>query len=148
VKSEDEIVQWIAARIVALVPRFPQLRDFDVAIAVSEHGIVYQRGVTLVPDPDHPRLLREYEAAVRAEPYRKRQPPPSATMPSYDPDGISLLIHFISVENASRSAAVRWPGSRVGDFYCDSSVHGPDNASFAELAEAIAQIISDAASHV
>ncbi len=140
------IVHWIAERIAALAPRFPQLRDFDVDTAVVELSIVYQRGATEVPDPDYRRSKDEYDAAVRAEPYRKRRPPPSPTMLSYDPDGVSLFITFITEEHAKTSAATRWPESRIGDLYVESSLHGPRTDSFAELSEAIAQIISDAKS--
>lgn len=105
---------------------------------------MYQRGASVVADPDHRRAKDAYDTAVRAEPHRKRQPPPSATMLAYEPDGISLCITFVTEEHAKTSAAVRRPESRIGDLYVESSLRGPHNDSFAALSEAIAQIISDA----
>jgi hypothetical protein len=137
-----EIVQRVAAQIAALAPRFPQLRDFDVATAVAGLSITYARGVSAVPDPDYARLLAEYEAAVRAEPYRKRRPPPGPTMPSYRPDGISLVISFITAEHARMSAAFRSPERRIGDLFYDLYIDGPENQSFAELSGEIGCIMT------
>jgi hypothetical protein len=141
--TRDDVAIWIAERLVVLAPRFPHLRGFDMT-AVIGGSIIFSRGVATVPDPDYARSLAEYEEGVRAEPYRKRQPPPSPTMASYAADGISLSITFITAVDASKSAAFRSPSSRIGDVYCDVALDGPKTESFADLARAIAQILSNA----
>ena len=62
-------------------------------------------------------------------------------MASYRPDGVSIVIAFLTAEHARMSAAFRSPDRRIGDLYFDAYIDGPETESFAELRRAIWEIL-------
>lgn len=142
--SHEATVRQIAEQIAALRARFPQLCSFGPG-AVEGLTIYYTHGVSEVPNPSYATLLAEYEAEARAEPYRKRPPPPSATMQQFASDGIELMVDFMLAEHAAMSAATRPPGwYQIGNLVYDLRIDGPNTAEYAELSRAIVEILRNA----
>jgi hypothetical protein len=132
----------VAARLEALKPSHKHLKRFG-RDALSGRAISYSNGITLKPNPDYARLVRQRadEDPRRSGILRARIP---TEVPVYDPmEGVDLRISLISADEAGKIQRVVMPFARINGDIVELTFAGAEGPRLAQLRTAVYALIRE-----